>query len=162
YGADRVRTLSAVWLGSTMGCAECHDHKFDPFLTKDFYAMKAFFADVQETGLVPDRGSRAWGVKLELASDAQKRDVAALDTKLAAAKARLEDAVAAISSDDEDEQADALQARWQAGALAWTYQRPSAAHALHGTTLTIYDAEPIESNFYLDGSLKTDTKPGDG
>jgi hypothetical protein len=50
YGADRVRTLSAVWLGSTMGCAECHDHKFDPFLTKDFYAMKAFFADVKETG----------------------------------------------------------------------------------------------------------------
>ena len=47
YGADRVRTLSAVWLGSTMGCAECHDHKFDPFLTKDFYAMKAFFADVK-------------------------------------------------------------------------------------------------------------------
>ncbi len=36
YGADRVRTLSTVWMGSTMGCAECHDHKFDPFTSKDF------------------------------------------------------------------------------------------------------------------------------
>ena len=44
-----------------MGCCECHDHKFDPFTTKDFYSMKAFFADVEETGLVPDRGEKAWG-----------------------------------------------------------------------------------------------------
>ena len=47
--ADRVRNVSAVWLGATMGCAECHDHKFDPFSTKDFYSLAAFFADVQET-----------------------------------------------------------------------------------------------------------------
>src|SRR6202165_3104259 len=75
YGADRVRTLSAVWLGSTLGCAECHDHKFDPFLTKDFYSMKAFFADVQETGLVPDRGSKAWGAQLALPNEEQKRSL---------------------------------------------------------------------------------------
>ncbi|MDQ3013229.1 MAG: DUF1549 domain-containing protein, partial [Acidobacteriota bacterium] len=66
YAADRVRTTSGVWLGATMGCAECHDHKFDPLLAKDFYAMKAFFADIKETGLVPDRGRNAWGSKLEL------------------------------------------------------------------------------------------------
>jgi len=58
YAADRVRTVSATWLGSTLGCAECHDHKFDPFASKDFYSMKAFFADILETGLVPDRGRR--------------------------------------------------------------------------------------------------------
>ena len=38
YQADRVRTVSLAWLGSTMGCAECHDHKFDPFTAKDFYS----------------------------------------------------------------------------------------------------------------------------
>jgi hypothetical protein len=161
YGADRVRTLSAVWLGSTMGCAECHDHKFDPFLTKDFYAMKAFFADIQETGLVPDRGVRAWGAQLALPSEEQKRQLAALDAKLAAAKARLDEDAAQLPRTDPQWESD-LTRRWQAGELAWTWQRPLDAQALHGAKLTIYNEEPIETNYYLDGSLKTDTKPGNG
>ncbi|HLW68747.1 MAG TPA: DUF1553 domain-containing protein [Gemmataceae bacterium] len=48
YAADRVRNVSVVWLASTMGCCECHDHKFDPFRTKEFYSLAAFFADIQE------------------------------------------------------------------------------------------------------------------
>src|SRR5207248_547241 len=50
YAADRVRNLSNVWMGATMGCAECHDHKFDPYTQKDFYSLAAFFADIQERG----------------------------------------------------------------------------------------------------------------
>jgi hypothetical protein len=161
YGADRVRTLSAVWLGSTMGCAECHDHKFDPFLTKDFYAMKAFFADIQETGLVPDRGLRAWGAQLALPSEEQQQRIAALDAKLAAAKARLDESAAPLPPDGQQWESE-LMRRWQAGELAWTWQRPLDARALHGARLTIYNDEPIETNYYLDGSLKTDTKPGNG
>src|SRR5688572_21974646 len=161
YGADRVRTLSAVWLGSTLGCAECHDHRFDPFLSKDFYAMKAFFADIQETGLVPDRGARAWGAKLALPTEEQKAALAALDTKLAAARSRLEEAAASKAPEEEAGEV-ALSTGWSAGRLAWTWQRPVGARALNGATLTVYDKEPIESNFYLDGSLKTDIKPGDG
>ncbi|MFK5922472.1 MAG: DUF1549 domain-containing protein, partial [Verrucomicrobiota bacterium] len=48
YSADRVRNVSNVWLGSTMGCAQCHDHKYDPFSMRDFYSMAAFFADLKE------------------------------------------------------------------------------------------------------------------
>ncbi|MCA9232246.1 MAG: PSD1 domain-containing protein [Planctomycetales bacterium] len=48
YAADRVRNLSEVWLGATMGCCQCHDHKFDPLTTRDFYSMAAFFADLDE------------------------------------------------------------------------------------------------------------------
>jgi len=51
YSADRVRNTAAIFLGSTMGCAECHDHKFDPFTTRDFYSFAAFFADLQERGV---------------------------------------------------------------------------------------------------------------
>ena len=51
YAADRVRNTAAIFLGSTMGCAECHDHKYDPFTTKDFYSFAAFFADLQERGV---------------------------------------------------------------------------------------------------------------
>ena len=162
YGADRVRTLSAVWLGSTLGCAECHDHKFDPFLTKDFYAMKAFFADVQETGLVPDRGTRAWGAKLALPSEAQQRELTALDAKLREARAQLAEAATLRTADEEEAQEIELKNRWQAGELRWTWQHPVSAETKNGARLTIYDQEPVESNFYLDGSLKTDTRPGDG
>jgi hypothetical protein len=48
YAADRVRNVSAVWMGATLGCAQCHDHKYDPYTTKDFYSMASFFADVDE------------------------------------------------------------------------------------------------------------------
>jgi hypothetical protein len=50
YAADRVRTTSIVWLGATMGCAECHDHKFDPYLAKDFYADEGLFCGYQRDG----------------------------------------------------------------------------------------------------------------
>ena len=48
YAADRVRNVSAVWMGGTLGCAQCHDHKYDPYTTRDFYSMVAFFADIDE------------------------------------------------------------------------------------------------------------------
>ena len=51
YAADRVRNTAAIFLGSTLGCAECHDHKYDPFTTRDFYSFEAFFADLQERGV---------------------------------------------------------------------------------------------------------------
>lgn len=54
YASDRVRTVSITWLGSTMGCAECHDHKYDPFTTRDFYALSAFFADIKQWGVYSD------------------------------------------------------------------------------------------------------------
>ncbi|HZZ19438.1 MAG TPA: PSD1 and planctomycete cytochrome C domain-containing protein [Opitutaceae bacterium] len=54
YAADRVRTVSTTWLGSTMACCECHDHKYDPFKAKDFYALGAYFADIKQYGVYED------------------------------------------------------------------------------------------------------------
>lgn len=51
YSADRVRAIGTAFLGQTTGCAECHDHKYDPISAKDFYSLAAFFADVQQWGV---------------------------------------------------------------------------------------------------------------
>lgn len=48
YMADRIRNVSAVWFGATVGCAQCHNHKYDPYTAQDFYSLGAFFADVDE------------------------------------------------------------------------------------------------------------------
>ena len=82
YGADRVRAVGANWLGSTFGCAECHDHKFDPILTKDFYAMKAFFADIKEDGLIPDTGPNAFEPKMPVYKPGQVQGDAPVESQL--------------------------------------------------------------------------------
>src|SRR5262249_56592965 len=44
---DRVNTTATVWLGTTLACAQCHSHKFDPFTQKDYYRMLAFFDNAE-------------------------------------------------------------------------------------------------------------------
>ncbi|MGC4044149.1 MAG: DUF1549 domain-containing protein [Armatimonas sp.] len=61
YLTDRVRAVGTVWLGQTTGCAQCHDHKFDPISQKDFYRLGAFFADIEE-GII---GAREPGMPVQ-------------------------------------------------------------------------------------------------
>ncbi|MAS91827.1 MAG: hypothetical protein CMO55_01420 [Verrucomicrobiales bacterium] len=51
YAVDRVSTTSTVWMGLTAGCAQCHDHKFDPMTMKDFYSLFAFFNNTTQPGM---------------------------------------------------------------------------------------------------------------
>ena len=82
YAADRVRNYGQVWLGGTLMCAECHDHKFDPYTQKDFYTTAAFFADVQEGAV----GRREAG--LPVATTEQEAKLKALSEAVVAAQAR--------------------------------------------------------------------------
>jgi len=75
YASDRIRTTSTAWMGSTLGCAECHDHKFDPFAHSDFYRFGAFFADVEERGVYGGQanfGSSTSVMSAEATDDAWK------------------------------------------------------------------------------------------
>src|SRR5262249_48055297 len=102
YAADRVRNVSAVWLGSTMGCCQCHDHKFDPFTMRDFYSLAAFFADVQEAS----GGRREPG--LALATEEQTAALKKRDEE----RAPLQKVLATQTPE-----LDASEARWEAALL---------------------------------------------
>lgn len=86
YAADRVRNVSTVWMGATVGCAQCHDHKYDPFTAKDFYALSAFFADVDEEKHLHGGGGDTVPTKrppeIPVLSRAQREQMALLDMSI--------------------------------------------------------------------------------
>ncbi|MEZ5364461.1 MAG: DUF1553 domain-containing protein [Bryobacterales bacterium] len=76
YVADRAETTGTVWLGLTVGCARCHDHKYDPITQKDYYSLFAFFNSVPERGLVYNFGND--GPRMKAPTPEQKTKLAAL------------------------------------------------------------------------------------
>ena len=102
YLADRVRNASAVWMGATLGCAQCHDHKYDPYSARDFYAFGAFFADIDDEehlrnpygGLNSSPTSRV--PEMRVATDEVRRQRAAMQSARAAAEAELAAALHAL------------------------------------------------------------------
>ena len=88
YMTDRVRTTSTTWMAATLACAQCHDHKFDPLLAKDFYAMGAYFSDLEEVGVYGGNGHRPPEMMVPRAED-QDRLAALTNSLIPAAEAAL-------------------------------------------------------------------------
>ena len=91
YAADRVRNVSEVWMGATIGCAQCHDHKYDPYTAKDFYAMAAFFADIGDTAHLKN-GTNSLPTRrdpeINVLSRRQREELAKLEQVIAAKEKR--------------------------------------------------------------------------
>ena len=77
YVVDRVDTTANVFMGLTMGCARCHDHKYDPISQKDFYRFFAFFNTIPEKGLDGKSGNAAPMLEMPTAEQASEVGVAA-------------------------------------------------------------------------------------
>ncbi len=97
YVVDRVDTTSTVWMGLTLGCARCHDHKYDPISQKDFYRFFAFFNNLPERGLSGSQGNSSPFLRTPTAAqqtqlDRSRRAVADSERKFAAIKKQLDDA----------------------------------------------------------------------
>ena len=105
YMADRVRNASQVWMGATLGCAQCHDHKYDPFTAHDFHAFGAFFADIDDEehlrkpydGLNANPTRRDPELRLETEVSRARRGE--LDALLAAERAALAQSIDALPSE---------------------------------------------------------------
>ena len=107
YAADRVRTTASVWLGATLGCAQCHDHKFDPYTARDFYSFAAFFADVEGPGVYG--GGSKWAPVVMLPTPAQQTALQEIDDELAKLRKVFEASSPALEAE---------QARWEAEILS--------------------------------------------
>ncbi|HUK18386.1 MAG TPA: DUF1549 domain-containing protein, partial [Bryobacteraceae bacterium] len=106
YVVDRVETTSVVWLGMTMGCSRCHDHKYDPIKQKDFYRFYAFFNTISEKGLDGRRGNAEPFVQVP--SREQSDEIARVKQAICEHEEAL----------PKERELDALQAAWEKTALA--------------------------------------------
>jgi hypothetical protein len=128
---DRVSTLGAVWLGLTVGCARCHDHKYDPIPTREFYSLYAFFNSVDEAGNGgPSDGRGNFKPYLRLPAPDLEAQLAAKDGELKTAR----DQLAAI-----EKRLEPGQAAWEQSALTyrprWEVLSPGNLKANNGVTL---------------------------
>jgi hypothetical protein len=88
---DRVETTGLTWLALTVGCARCHDHKYDPLTQKEFYQLFAFFNSIDETGILAPKGIEGENTPplLELTTAEQQDELSRREATVAEATARV-------------------------------------------------------------------------
>ena len=87
YVHDRVATTATAFMGLTMECARCHDHKYDPLSQKEYYQMASFFNQVDDLGLTGDDGNA--GPNLLIPSPKDKERLASLKKEISGKKQQL-------------------------------------------------------------------------
>ena len=125
---DRVDTTATVWLGSTVGCAQCHDHKYDPFKQSEYYNLYAIFNNTADSA-----------IKISSEMDVFTGDEQELDRRtleVDAAKAILDTQTAELDDSQRAWEARTVPdlARWQE---AWQVLQPSAAAVVDGADLQV-------------------------
>ncbi|BDC47692.1 hypothetical protein F183_A00080 [Bryobacterales bacterium F-183] len=155
---DRVNTTGTVWLGSTITCSQCHNHKYDPFLHKEYYQMMAFFSNNAKEDQVYGTGFKWVEPQLDLAGpgQAEKRDA------LAARRKALEEKLKVSTPEVKAEQAE-----WERGILAaskdWSPLVASKLSARAGSELkqdaatglvTASGANPMGETYVFEAKVK--------
>ena len=126
YLGDRVRNVSGVWMATTLGCTECHDHKFDPFTSRDFYSLGAFFSDLEETPVGPQKYTPLPTTAQQAKVDKLKKQIPVLEAALNTQTPALDDALA----------------RWESAQAERIASEPSAEADANGTEPAVSDGKP--------------------
>ena len=135
---DRVDTTGATWMGLTLGCARCHDHKYDPITQREFYEMFAFFNNIEETGVIRGASNRTGGnpgPSVKVPDAAQQKELAALKSAVATAEAAVRAAEknlpALLAAWEPEFQREVAESRPQ-----WQPLEPVHVRSTHGTTFS--------------------------
>lgn len=151
---DRVDTTGQTWMGLTLGCARCHDHKYDPISQKDFYSLFAYFNNVPENGTIVGASNRSGGdpdPNLEVPTPEQEIELAKLEATVKTLEARVA---------DEGKSLPQLVAAWEPEfraklkdqPSAWQPLTPSKVESKGGATFTLKD-----DGSYLAGGTNPNT-----
>lgn len=129
---DRVNTTATVWLGSTLGCAQCHDHKYDPFTQRDYYRMMAFFSNSAYDVRTFSDGTRFFEAAIDLPTPEQ-------DSKRTTIQAEIDRLDAELKTSTPE--LDQAQSLWEESmraepSLRWRTLTPSTLDATGGVVLT--------------------------
>jgi hypothetical protein len=145
---DRVDTTATTWLGLTVACSQCHDHKYDPITMRDYYSMFALFNNVPESGVPPGGGQyRIADPWIPVGTDEQRAKLKEMDASLAAAKkaeqnlTKSPEVVAALDAAEKELLTDAP--------VEWTVLKPGDLTATGGVQLSVLE----DSSIYSTGPL---------
>jgi hypothetical protein len=128
---DRVNTTATVWLGTTLACAQCHNHKYDPFTQKDYFRLLAFFANPAYDTRPNGDGTRYAEAQLDLATPAQEQARKDIEAEISKLETDLKTMTPALRL---------AQQQWEqsmrVAQSAWTPVRIVDASATNGVVLT--------------------------
>ena len=132
YVMDRVVTTGSVWMGLTIGCARCHDHKYDPISQKEFYELYAFFNQV------PERGMRGFAPQERIPSPFATKQTSQLQEKIGRLKEEIQQPV----------EINALIENWAESFSSnppdtWLLLKPKSMTSSGGSTLSELDDQSI-------------------
>ena len=129
---DRTNTTATVWLGTTMACSQCHNHKYDPFTQKDYFRLLAFFANSDFDSQKFGDGTRYFEPSLDLATPEQEASRKELQAEIDLLDKQLKTPTPELRE---------AQARWEeslrAAQTAWTPLQVEEATATNGTVLRV-------------------------
>jgi len=157
---DRLETTGAVWLGLTVGCARCHDHKYDPISQREFYQLFSYFNNVPESGAGIEGININTPPVLKTPTAEQEKELARLSKAAAAAESRVK---------AQEAQLPALLAAWEATPAAsalpiteWRMAKPTQATAERAKLTVEPDSQLVASGTNAATDSYTITLPTDG
>ncbi|MHA3775680.1 PSD1 and planctomycete cytochrome C domain-containing protein [Verrucomicrobiota bacterium sgz303538] len=134
YVLDRVNTFGTAFLGLTVGCAQCHDHKFDPISQKEYYQLYAYFNAVPEKGLDGRNGN----AEPLMAMPTPEQQAAIDRLKARISEREKEQAKAAAEADNAQREWELANAAAQPqDSVKWSVLTPENVHSFNGATMAI-------------------------